>query len=145
MLRSHRSAACLRCFALAVPSTLNGVLARSSNPATGYTCKTNNICFTFASTGAKSTSATNYWLATSASENLTWTNFEAGQPVPTNAVTIGSWLVARSVENPARSCHGKSSDQCPTCCRQNVIPGYVVPAAAGHGMATALGPINYED
>jgi hypothetical protein len=69
-----------------------GGMADPSAPT--YDCPANGICFTFGS-GEFGPWQHSFFLATYAKENLTWTSYAAGAPVPTNAVTVGSWLVAR--------------------------------------------------
>jgi hypothetical protein len=71
-----------------------------------------------------------WWLATFASENLTWSTYNAGDPAPTNAYEIGGLYLARSMAESKGPLRG------------NVLPGWVRVDAESHGM---LSPCSYED
>ena len=65
---------------------------------------------------------TDFWMATLAGENLTWTQTSAGAAIPTNAYKVAGLLIGRSLlEN------------------HNIIPGYVKP------QADKLGDLTFED
>lgn len=66
-----------------------------------------------------------FYLGTFASRNLTWTSYNEGDNVPSNAYALNGHLVARSADS------GNT--------RHDVIPGYVLPIGG------KLGKIQYED
>ena len=124
------------------------------NKALGYACPTPRIlfnthataCYLFRSETSGAESVNEFWLATAAKQNLTWSTQSVGEPVPSNAYSINgsSWLIARGIVDPARKCnpaipHGQSHVGCPNCCQTNTMPGYVVPVGG------LLGQIKYED
>jgi hypothetical protein len=62
-----------------------------------------------------------FWMATYAGKNLTWTTVSKGRPAPSNAYSIDGMLLARSLVTKPDSKKGFVGG--------NVIPGFVVPSA----------------
>ena len=90
-----------------------------------------------------------YYLATLATTNLTWTRVTKGDAVPSNGYSVGAGLgllIARSVPWTGRMCHGNPNPPgCSTdfCCRTSVIPGYAEVVSNHH--TPELGSIHFED